>query len=121
MNKRAAIASLGIALALAVYNKTLSPAEASQPIPIETSHIEHKEEMVLSLTAYFNTHHLTAADIESGLTIHWISNDSNNEDHGYLVATGDTTQTGEVIFKSTIINDDASWKPRQENLIAFKP
>lgn len=117
----ATIAAISATFHIVGHNDQGSTNTPEEAVALEDLHNKYQTEMLDTLTAYFNTHNLTVEDISAGLTVQWAATDIENEEFGFLIATGEVTEENEAIFRSAHFEVEGETNTRNDQLIKFKP
>ncbi|MEZ0260461.1 MAG: hypothetical protein ACAH80_05590 [Alphaproteobacteria bacterium] len=94
---------------------------ASPPPSPDEVRAKYTADIQQTLTAYFNTHGLKASDIKPGFTVPWVASKAGAEDHGFLVATGETSAKGCPVWKVSSFEHYGKYSSRADVKQAICP
>lgn len=118
LKKAAFVAFAAVAMLAGTGCQQKAPAPAPSPDDVKA---EFTVDMQQSLTAYFNTHGLKKEDIKPGFTVPWVASKEGAEDHGFLVATGETSPKGCPVWKVSSFEHYGKYSSRSDAKQAICP
>lgn len=118
LKKAALVAFAAVALLAGAGCNRTPPGPPPTPDEVTT---EFTADIQQALTAYFNTHSLKKEDIKPGFTVPWVAAQASAEDHGFLVATGETSAKGCPVWKVSSFEHYGKYSSRSDATQAFCP